>query len=284
MKHPPPNRNSQGTMRYFQQAALSAALGDETHLHSQTLKRARIGLDKNALISLAVIFLVVLISVLIVGIYNSEFSAKALPAGETSNTETKNNENVNGIESDNALPEMKSDSGNTESAKIIVYVSGAVKQPGVVEIAGKSRINDAVKAAGGPTEEADLAHVNLAQIVNDGEQIYVPKLAETKAANLVPGIQGQNNGGGGGAEKYSESGADPGTAATVSKVNLNTATLAQLDQIPGVGPVTAKEILAWREENGSFKSIEDLLQISGIGEKTLEKFESTSPFNMDGMR
>lgn len=273
MQHPPPNRNQSQTGNYFQRVALASALGDETHLHSQAARRSRIKLDKNALISLAVIFVVVLISVLIIGIYNSNTAVKAVPNSDAVPNQKdtpgqgNNKQESATIEKENQEANQKTlrrEEKESLTPKIIVYVSGAVVRPGVVEINTKSRINDAIQAAGGPAENADLARINLAQIVNDGEQIHVPNTSDSQAG-ILDGASAPL--GVGGAEQNTS-----GTGGTSqAKINLNSATLEQLDSIPGIGPVTAREILAWREKNGGFKSIDDLLQISGIGEKTLEK-------------
>lgn len=269
MQHPPPNRNQPITPNYFQQLAFSASLGDESGIYQRTPKRSRITLDRNALISLAVIFLVVLISAVIVGIYNGQTSAKALPTSANSagkNIATESEKPLSaGVDPANSAGEFAQNS----SEKIVVYVSGAVARPGVVEVKANSRINDAIKAAGDALTEADLTRVNLAQLIHDGEQIHIPKVGENLDNSLAPGVQGDYLAGVGGSS--ADSGSTP--AAGETKINLNRATLAQLEQIPGVGPVTAQEILAWREKNGSFKSVEQLLQISGIGEKTLAKIQ-----------
>jgi competence protein ComEA len=104
---------------------------------------------------------------------------------------------------------------------------------------------DAVAAAGGFTEVADAAGLNLARLVSDGEQIVVPAVGETPPG-AVPGLAGDG------------------------RVNLNTADLAALDTLPGVGPATAAKIVAWREQHGRFASVEDLLDVSGIGEAKFE--------------
>lgn len=275
MQHPPPNRNQPITPNYFQQLALTAPLGDETSAHQHTPKRARIALDRNALISLAVIFLVILISAGVVGIYNGQSAAKALPNEENAAVEQslpkKSGAAANGSDSGDA-DRFGAAVSKDANGKLVVYVSGAVVKPGVVTVKSGARIDDAVKAAGGALPEADLARVNLAQLIHDGEQIHLPKVGEAGNSAVPPGVQGSNTSGensaGAGSENLSGS---ANTDATASKIDLNQATSAQLEEIPGIGPVTAGEIISWREQNGAFQSIDDLLQISGIGEKTLEK-------------
>jgi competence protein ComEA len=125
------------------------------------------------------------------------------------------------------------------STAIYVHILGEVRQPGLYELHDGDRAVDAVAAAGGFTEAADAAGLNLARFVSDGEQIIVPAIGEASAA---------------------------GAGAVPGKVNLNTADAAQLDTLPGVGPATAAKIIAWREQNGRFESIEDLLDVGGIGQ------------------
>ncbi|WP_353066601.1 helix-hairpin-helix domain-containing protein [Arcanobacterium hippocoleae] len=155
--------------------------------------------------------------------------------------------------------------------QIIVYVSGAVNRPGVVELPLDARVNDALQAAGGPQENADINLVNLAQTISDGAQIHVPVKGEPALGEPSPGVQqGQGVRGSKGQTVAGSAGAE-NPEGSRQKVNLNTATVEQLDQIPGIGAITAREILNWRAQNGPFQSLEDLLQVSRIGQKTLEK-------------
>ena len=147
----------------------------------------------------------------------------------------------------------------TESSVIIVHVTGAVAAPGVYELADGDRVQVAIDAAGGFIEGADTAAVNCARVAQDGEQIHVPSLEE--ASNAVGG----------------ESSADDAGAVSAvadgagSKVNINRADAAELDTLPGVGPSTAEKIIADREANGPFASVEDLKRVSGIGDKKYEQ-------------
>ena len=129
------------------------------------------------------------------------------------------------------------------STAIYVHILGEVRQPGLYELHDGDRAVDAVAAAGGFTEAADAAGLNLARFVSDGEQIIVPAIGEAPAA---------------------------GAGGVPGKVNLNTADAALLDTLPGVGPATAAKIIAWREQNGRFESIEDLLDVGGIGQAKFE--------------
>jgi competence protein ComEA len=135
--------------------------------------------------------------------------------------------------------------------RLVVHVAGAVRDPGVYRLAAGARVDDAVARAGGATRRADLGGLNLAAELEDGRQVLVPERAQ----------------GGGGA---SASGAAVAPApAPGQPLNLNTATLEQLDTLSGIGPLTAQKILDYREELGGFGSIEELGEIPGIGEKRL---------------
>src|SRR4051812_30404706 len=142
------------------------------------------------------------------------------------------------------------DSGATAGGKVTVDVAGAVKKPGVYELSGAQRVEDALKRAGGPTRRADLSQINRAAKLEDGRQILVP-LRPSKSAPAAAVAAGST------------------TAAPDQPVNLNTATLEQLDTLDGVGPATAQKILDFRSEHGGFGSVDELDQIPGIGEKRL---------------
>lgn len=129
------------------------------------------------------------------------------------------------------------------AAALYVHVSGAVGRPGLYRLDGGARVVDAVAAAGGFTEAADRTVLNLARPLVDGEQVHVPEAGEAS----TPGAPVSADG----------------------RVNLNTADVAALDTLPRVGPAIAERIIAWREENGRFTSVDDLLSVPGIGEKML---------------
>ncbi|MFW6600337.1 helix-hairpin-helix domain-containing protein [Propionibacteriaceae bacterium Y2011] len=145
-------------------------------------------------------------------------------------------------------------------AMIKVHVTGAVREPGVVTVAEGARVGDVIDRAGGLTEAARPGRLNLAQLVADGDQVFVAD-EPGEESEVRAGSAGGGGAGGGGA------GGGPG-GATTAKVDLNTATLAQLEALPGVGPVTAQAIMSWREEHGRFSRIEELQEIDGIGPKT----------------
>jgi len=145
----------------------------------------------------------------------------------------------------------------TAASVLLVHVVGQVRRPGVVRLPPGSRVLDAVRAAGGATSSADLNHLNLARPVADGEQIVVPKPGESIVQGGTPGV------GGAGA------GSSPGVGSVGGLVDLNTADAAALDSLPGVGPVLAQRILDWRAQHGRFTSVDELGEVSGIGDKIL---------------
>lgn len=142
---------------------------------------------------------------------------------------------------------VDSESSGHTGVEIYVHVLGAVNTPGLYILRDGDRAIDAVAAAGGYTNDADRRALNLARFLSDGEQIAVPTEAES-ASGAAPGNAPSSTNGG--------------------KVNLNTADAAALETLPRVGPSLAARILAWREANGRFASVEDLMSVSGIGEKT----------------
>ena len=150
----------------------------------------------------------------------------------------------------------------TPASEILVHVLGAVREPGVVTIEDRGRVRDAIKAAGGLTADADPGDLNLAQVLDDGQQVVIG--TEKKPEGEVR--DGTSGSGRGQSEEGTEGGAtDGGTADTV---DLNRANQSQLEALPGVGPVTAAKIVAWREEHGRFSRVEELQEVDGIGPKT----------------
>lgn len=131
---------------------------------------------------------------------------------------------------------------NLAGFEIYVHVLGAVLQPGIYVLADGSRVVDALAAAGGTVPDADLRSVNLARVLSDGEQLYVPEVGEAGAGS---------------------------SALSDGRIDLNTANQSELETLPRIGPALASRIIQWREKNGRFRSVQDLLAVPGIGEKLL---------------
>ncbi|MFP5346374.1 MAG: helix-hairpin-helix domain-containing protein [Actinomycetes bacterium] len=152
------------------------------------------------------------------------------------------------------------------SGEVVVHLVGQVAVPGLVRLPAGSRVDDAVRAAGGATAEADLTRVNLARPVVDGEQLFVPRPGEE-----VPAASGSLPAPAPGAAGPVPPASGPAGAQQGQPVDLNTATVEQLDSLPGIGPVLARRILDWRGQNGRFSSVDELGEVSGIGPKVLER-------------
>ncbi len=146
-----------------------------------------------------------------------------------------------------SAPEEK---GSKNKRSIYVHVGGAVRRAGLYELPDGSRVDDAVRAAGGVLEDADTDALNLAAKLKDGEKVLVPTRG-----------QAMGQGASGGAAQGMQGGL----------VNLNTATVADLETLPGIGPALAQRILDHREKNGGFRTVEDLLEVPGIGPKKFEE-------------
>jgi competence protein ComEA len=144
----------------------------------------------------------------------------------------------------------------TADTDLWVHVAGAVKKPGVMRLPSGSRVATAVMRAGGPTQRADLTLVNLAAQVQDGQQIVVPVMGAGPAAGAGAGTAGVGDVGAGGST--------PGV-----KLHLSTATAVQLDEIDGIGPTLAERIVEHRDAHGGFRSVQELGEVEGIGEKRL---------------
>ena len=168
-------------------------------------------------------------------------------AGEVEHDDAASDDGVSGSEVKPEKPEV-----------IVVDVAGAVGAPSLVTLQADSRVGDAIEAAGGFAADADAARVNRAAKLQDGQQVYVPRVGET-GGGVVPDI---------GASAQ-------GVATAEGPVNINHASESDLDALPGVGPSTARAIVEDRDANGPFSTIEDLMRVSGIGEKKFEKLKSS---------
>lgn len=145
-----------------------------------------------------------------------------------------------------------------DTAELVVYVCGAVNEPGIYTLPVGSRLYEAVAMAGGFSKEADPAYHNLARDITDGERIYILSAKETKVLTTEQQVAGES-----GMANSPESG----------RINLNTATAEQLMSLPGIGESKAAAILAYREKNGTFTDAEEIKNVSGIGEAMFEKIK-----------
>jgi competence protein ComEA len=152
--------------------------------------------------------------------------------------------------SNDAIVTEKEEKGEKTASTIFVDVKGEVVHQGVYEVKETDRVKDVISLAGGFTKDADQTKVNLAAKVHDEMVIYVPKVGEAADGAAIAN-----------------------TAKDDGKVNVNTATVEELQQLHGIGPAKAEAIIAYREEHGPFQKIEDLLNVTGIGVKSLEKIK-----------
>ena len=163
------------------------------------------------------------------------------------------------VESLLPMATLPSSTTTSVSTPLTVHVAGAVRSPGVYQLAPRSRVIDAVTAAGGALDKADLERINLAQLLVDTEQVFIPLRQSSRVqptiaprhrpTTTLPSAQTNNS----------------GAPTSGGLVDLNSATATQLDALPGVGPATAKAIIDYRTSKGKFSQVEDLLNVAGIG-------------------
>ncbi len=145
-----------------------------------------------------------------------------------------------------------------EEKEIVIHIAGAVKTEGIIFLKEGARLNEAIEKAGGTLEEADMTQVNLACQLEDGMKVYIPKKGEVMEENQTDTAT---------SEKENNN--------TSKKININKATQSELETLPGIGPSTAEKIISHREEKGKFKTIENIKDVSGIGEA---KYNSIKDF------
>ena len=164
------------------------------------------------------------------------------------------------IENNLVQNEENQENNLKEEEKVVVHVIGEVNNPGVVTLKEGARIIDAINEAGGKTEEADLSKINLAYVIEDGTQIYIPRINENlNEIELMTQDAGSST-------IISNSETDNGENSKEVKVNINTANKEKLETLPGIGETTAQKIIDYREANGKFNNIEDIKNVSGIGD------------------
>ncbi len=162
---------------------------------------------------------------------------------------------------------------NEDDTKIFVHVTGAVKNEGIVDIKEEGRIADAVEAANGFTEEADISQINLAYKLEDGQKIYIPSIKDEKIKEEEKVLEKEYVTDEAGDDIIIEDDISSVKSKKDGKININTAMESELEEIPGVGESTAKKIIEYRKNNGKFKEIEDIKNVSGIGDSKFENMK-----------
>ena len=157
------------------------------------------------------------------------------------------------------------DKQENKNEKIMVHITGAVKNEGVVKLSENSRITDAIEAAGGLTDDADMSKINLAYVLEDGIKIKIPSKNDVEE---VLNEEATEN------EQLVQSIPEGNTKSEKGIVNINKATQTELETLPGIGPSIALKIINYREENGKFSSIEDLKNVNGIGDSKFENIKN----------
>ena len=161
---------------------------------------------------------------------------------------------------ENQLPEGNTVEEDARPKVMYTDIKGSVQDPGIYSFSSEERVYDVLKRAGGLLEEADSDRINFSAKIEDQQVLYIPAVGEELPEHLDQLASSEG--------KQSTADCEP------SKININTASPSELQQIPGIGSVKAQEIIRFREENGSFQKVEDLQEISGIGEKTVEKLKN----------
>ena len=194
--------------------------------------------------------IIILVIIILIGIYYF--------FRENSNNYEEINKSDIIIESNENIKNSVSEEDIEENIK--VYIIGEVKTPGVIELNAGSRLEDAIILAGGTTNLSDLSKINLARVLEDGQKIYIPSINENGNDNLQEVEE---------LEEYDTN----NNLKSAKKININTATITELCTLSGVGESLANKIIKYREENGKFKTIEDLKNVNGIGDKKYESLK-----------
>lgn len=250
-----------GVVGVAQETRAQGGLGKRIRRRAPALAR-RAGLSTAAKAGIA--------GIVVVAVLATMACFRLLPLQSGSSFVIERGETASAAESTQAGGESRGESEDdapseeaAEAPVLVVHVDGMVASPGVYQLQGATlRINDAVEAAGGLVEGADTSRLNLAEPISDGEKVHVPAVGEedATAGEAAASLSGESSGSG-------------PNASTDGIVNINTATVAELTTLPGVGDATAAEIVRDREANGAFTSIEDLMRVSGIGEKKFAKLK-----------
>lgn len=161
----------------------------------------------------------------------------------------------------NIIEEDQEVDDNIIENKIAIHITGEVEEEGVIELEKGARISDAIEEAGGTTEEADLSNVNLAYSLSDGQKVKIPNINEKDEEIIVV------------EEKAGDNIIIEGNKSKEEKININKAAQTEIETLPGIGPSTALKIITYRNEHGKFKNIEDIKNVSGIGDSKFENIK-----------
>ena len=162
-------------------------------------------------------------------------------------------EDTNILLSNELYTVANTDNTNEDLETIMVHIDGEVVTPGIISLKAGSRIADAIHACGGTTDISDISKINLAYELKDGQKVYIPSIYDVEDVEYIQNDAGNNV-------------IIPDTSSSSALVNINSATQAELETLPGIGPSTAAKIIDYRNKNGDFKNIEDIMNVSGIGE------------------
>ncbi|MDY5584536.1 MAG: helix-hairpin-helix domain-containing protein [Arcanobacterium sp.] len=292
-----PIQASDGTsnkLHHLRNRGFEAALGADLSVAADSAKRNRFAWDRKAFIGFLVLIFSLLLGLVVQSfLFQKTQQVQALPIksatenGETVSAELAGKEqqynSLNGAGENKRFTETTTSQGEVPGERknlqlegaLVVYISGAVKEPGVVELPSGARVIDAIEAAGGLTESADQILVNLAQEVSDGQQIYVPAKGEDlqKLPVHLRKLWAEDLSDDATSSTFQDNSNQRENATATGKVDLNQASPEQLQTVPGIGPATAKAIISWREEHGAFQSLNELMNIPGIGARTLAKIQ-----------
>lgn len=161
----------------------------------------------------------------------------------------------------NIIEEDQEVDDNIIENKIVIHITGEVEEEGVIELEKGARISDAIEEAGGTTEEADLSNVNLAYSLSDGQKVKIPNINEKDEEIIVV------------EEKAGDNIIIEGNKSKEEKININKAAQTEIETLPGIGPSTTLKIITYRNEHGKFKNIEDIKNVSGIGDSKFENIK-----------
>lgn len=161
----------------------------------------------------------------------------------------------------NIIEEDQEVDDNIIENKIVIHITGEVEEEGVIELEKGARISDAIEEAGGTTEEADLSNVNLAYSLSDGQKVKIPNINEKDEEIIVV------------EEKAGDNIIIEENKSKEEKININKAAQTEIETLPGIGPSTALKIITYRNEHGKFKNIEDIKNVSGIGDSKFENIK-----------